>query len=174
MDFVQIVGPKSAEKLRSDTYRWARIWGIHSLPDLVKIRPNDRLRTTVARYRRDTKTIEIGARFLALRTRQSEVLAHEMAHAVVDLMYGRSARAHGKEWQALVRTAGFSPRACLAAAHRRCVRPDAGQSIRYEHRCPVCQMVRVSRGPVRAWRCRSCVEAGLRGNLEIIRTVRTR
>jgi hypothetical protein len=38
---------------------------------------------------------------------------------------------------------------------------------RFEHRCPVCQSVRLARRRMTAWRCAECVEAGLNGVIDI-------
>jgi predicted SprT family Zn-dependent metalloprotease len=106
-----------------------------------------------------------------------EVLVHELAHLVVHAQYG-PVKAHGVEWQGLMRAA------CMPAAAMR-VGPCDQQPTRlagerpgpakwgqrrrllYAHRCPVCQMVRFARRPVPTWRCRACVEAGLEGLLEV-------
>jgi predicted SprT family Zn-dependent metalloprotease len=104
-----------------------------------------------------------------------EVLCHELAHIALHERHGRHARAHGKEWAALVRAAGFSPTARLDQRQTGSrVVPDSVSSppqprAIYRHRCPVCQMERRARRPVRRWLCRGCIEAGLEGNLEIER-----
>ena len=170
-ELAQALGETQTVELQKQIRRWARLWTVPSLPKLVEIRPNFRLSTTVARYRRDQRAIEVGARFLAQRQFKAEVLAHEMAHAVVDLRYGRIARPHGKEWQELVIAAGYSPTVRLRTVRLPPPQPRVARSSAYVHRCPVCQMARISRRPVTGWRCRGCVQAGLPGNLKITRTV---
>ena len=173
-DLAQALGEAQTRLLRKRISHWARIWTVPSLPTLVEIRPNIRLRSVVARYRRDTRTIEVGARFLSLRKRRTEVLAHEMAHAAVDLKHGRVVRTHGKEWQALVIAAGFKPSVRLITDRLPSTQSAATRRVIYVHRCPVCQVVRKSRRPVTGWRCRNCFQAGLSGNLQITRTVLSR
>ena len=170
-ELVQAVGRKKARHLDSQIMSWSRAWGTPSLGREIEIQLNRRLRSTIARYVRDKRTIEVGERFLALRTHNSDVLAHELAHAAVHLLYDKTSRPHGAEWKQLLRAVGFVPHSQLKTGRQPPTKSYALSRIRYIHRCPVCQMVRVSTRPVRAWRCRSCVESGLPGNLEITRTV---
>ena len=93
---IAAVSPTTTAQLQNEAATLARLWSEPSLPDRVSIRLNRRLTTTLARYKRDTRTIEVGVRFLALRSRRSEVLAHELAHAAVHIRHGRSAPTHGK------------------------------------------------------------------------------
>lgn len=173
-EFIIAAGSGTARRLSGMVRAWARTWQLPILPTEVKVRPNLRLKTTVARYRRDTRTIEVGARFFSIGTRQGEVLAHEMAHAAIDIRHGRAVKVHGQEWKALVRAVGFAPQTRLTVARSRPAPPGATRNSRYAHRCPVCHMVRLSSRPIRGWRCRSCIEAGLTGTLQITRAVRTR
>lgn len=142
-----------------------------SLARQISLRLNRRLTTTVARYLRRDRTIEISSRFLALRARRREVLVHELAHAAVDLAASKRFSPHGPEWQALVQAAGYRARARMT---RPATFTPARRAARYEHRCPVCQMVRMASQPVTRWRCRSCVEMGLPGGLEITRKAAAR
>jgi len=163
-----------AAQLHDEATRLARLWAIPSLPARVTLRLNRRLTTTVARYRRDTRTIEVGVRFLTLRARRSEVLAHELAHAAVHIRHGHDAQVHGAEWQALVKAAGVAARARMPVTRRVAAPKRRAGSSRYEHRCAVCQMVRTAKRPVTAWRCRQCLASGLDGALDISRTAATR
>lgn len=171
-DFVKAAGPHVARRLRSMVHAWARAWRLPSLPTEVAVRPNPRLKTTVARYRRDTRTIEVGPRFFALRTGQEQVLAHEMAHAAIDIRHGQAVKVHGQEWTALVRAVGFEPQTRLTVEGSRSPSAGATRNSRYAHRCPVCHMVRMSSRLIRGWHCRSCAEAGLTGTLEITKAAR--
>lgn len=166
-EFLRAAGVRVANRLSKKVNEWSRIWGCPNLPNEIEISPNHRLTRTLARYRRDTGTIEVGERFLELRAKQAEILAHEMAHAAVDVLHGQRVATHGPEWKALIRAAGFTPAVFLSAnrANTKVTRNTA--SNRYTHRCPVCHSARESSRPVRAWRCRSCVEAGLDGTLKI-------
>jgi len=158
--------PHMQRRLQRDVEAVARLWAMPSLATLVSLRVNRQLTCTVARYVREDRTIELGPRFLALRGRRKEVLVHELAHAAVVLGAGNRTAPHGPEWQALVRTAGFPAHARMTCHTARNTRSS---SARYEHRCPVCQMVRSAARPVRRWQCRQCVEAGLAGRLHITR-----
>ena len=106
-----------------------------------------------------------------------EVLCHEIAHVAVYERHGRAVRPHGREWAALMRSAGYEPRIrvdprvlgievmpapALRGAGRRRI-------YVYEHRCSVCQRRWTARRTVWQWRCAACVDAGLEGKLEVRR-----
>ena len=165
--FVQAVGETVAKRLRLEAGQWARTWKAPSLPKMIEIRTNPRLRTTIARYLRDQNAIEVGVKFLVLRNRKSEVLAHELAHAAVKHRFGNAAKTHGKEWQALVEAVGFKPHSRFVAESSGPLERKSVTPRRFEHRCPVCQMVRLSSKRVTGWLCRNCAEAGLAGSLLI-------
>jgi predicted SprT family Zn-dependent metalloprotease len=170
---VEVLGRHSANRLAAQAAKWSRQWGVPSLARDVAIDLNPRLRTAVARYRKEGEFVELGPRFLALRTRKAEVLAHELAHVAVTRLFGKTARPHGDEWRSLVRAVGFVPRIHLIPAGRKNT-PFRKQRVavdHYEHRCPVCQMVRIARRPVRQWQCSRCVDVGLSGTLTVSRVV---
>jgi len=85
------------------------------------------------------------------------------------VLHGRDCRPHGPEWKALMRQAGFEPRVRIPA--EQLVERPRGKKpgAVWEHRCPVCQMVRMNRRRVPRWRCAACREAGLEGKLIIKR-----
>lgn len=142
------------------------------MPDLseaVVVDLNRRLRTRFGRCCPDGRRIEVGPRFLSLRSRKAEVLAHELAHAAARRLHPRARRPHGPEWKKLVRAAGFEPVLRLRVPATLTTETGSGDTARYQHRCPVCQMIRWARKPVTAWRCRSCAAAGLPGVLAINR-----
>lgn len=162
-------------------------WGLSRSELAARLRLNPRLTRSVARYRRETGVIELGPRFFHFRTRRKEVLCHELAHVAVELLYGKPVRPHGIEWRNLVESAGFVAHARLPVTPGRCADlprtgeypPSDGPGYRpaeihyvYEHRCPVCQMIRRARRPVGQWRCANCVAADLPGTLSITRIVR--
>ncbi len=67
--------------LKRDIRCWSRLWGLPSLSQKVTVRFNGRLRTTVARLLSDIDVIEVGPRFIVLRSKRREILCHELAHA---------------------------------------------------------------------------------------------
>jgi len=144
---------------------WSRLWGLPTLSQEVKVRFNGRLRTTVARLLSSVEVIEVGPRFVASQSKRREILCHELAHAAANRRRG-GRQPHGAEWAALVRRAGFDPVTRLTVSQKSS-RSKQSRDGRYEHRCLVCQFVRVARRPVRSWRCAECVRCGLPGNLAV-------
>jgi len=79
-------------------------------------------------------------------------------------------RPHGREWRSLMRRAGFRPRVRipeseLPAAAR--ARTTVGS--RWDHSCPECGAHRIARRRMPQWRCRACREAGLAGELVVVK-----
>lgn len=158
-------------KLRASATHWAHIWGIPHLLSEVTVRANPRLRVSVARYVRRTRTVEIGQMFPRLRKHRRDVLLHELAHAAVDVLGFRESSAHGPVWRSLIDRAGGKPKARLALRNsgglrRPSNRPRVGRRM-YVHRCPVCHLSRIGFRPVSQWRCAPCSAAGLEGVLLI-------
>ena len=159
----------------------SRRWQLPKDALSVSLRLNPRLTRSIARYRRDRRIIELGPRFFRLRAHRREVLCHELAHAAVDHLHGTRAKPHGSEWRQLVEAAGFRPNARLPGTNAARAeeqhtatgssRPQSQPLYVYEHRCPVCQMTRRAKRPVRQWSCADCVAVGLSGDLEITRVV---
>lgn len=171
-DLVEVLGRQSAVRLDAQAARWSKRWGIPALTRDVTVVLNPRLRTTVARYKKERELVELGPRFLALRSRKAEVLAHELAHVAVARLFGKAPRPHGEEWRNLVRAAGFTPHIHLVEPKPVAAAPgrqEPGRVGHYEHRCPVCQMVRIGRRSVPRWKCRRCVSVGLAGTLVVTR-----
>lgn len=152
--------------LKRDISSWSRLWGLPSLSQKVTVRFNGRLRTTVARLLSGIDVIEVGPRFIALRSKRREILCHELAHAAVNRRPAAGQSPHGTEWAKLVRSAGFDPVARLAVP--RTLSPSKhARDARYEHRCLVCQFIKLARRPVHSWRCPECVRCGLPGDLKV-------
>jgi predicted SprT family Zn-dependent metalloprotease len=168
-DVIDAIGRRTARALEADLRHWSHRWSLPSLSRDVSICINSRLRTSIARFRRDRNCIEVGPGFLSGGRIRREVLAHEFAHAAVAALYGRTARIHGEEWRSLMRAIGISPRHRITSHAGQLRSRIASSNARYEHRCPVCQMTRISTRRVPGWRCRECVEAGLTGKLEVRR-----
>lgn len=116
----------------------------------------------------------------ATPTVRDEVLCHEVAHIAARLIHGSKIRAHGPEWKALMRRAGYEPRvrldprlySDLGNGYPAAPRTGRATTMVYVHRCPVCQAARIARRTVRGWRCAACVDAGLDGALEVYRLER--
>ena len=90
-------------------------------------------------------------------------LCHELAHIVIYHRYGTAVAAHGEEWRALMRAAGYPATARMAGhggKRKRIAR-------RYRHTCAVCQAQRLAGSPMINWRCGQCQSQGLDGILVI-------
>jgi predicted SprT family Zn-dependent metalloprotease len=155
-----------SKALQEDMQSWSRLWGLPNLSHEVSVRFNRRLRTTVARLLRDADIIEVGPRFIAARSKRREILCHELAHAAATRVASRRLSPHGADWSAFVERAGFRPVSHLKIPTESS-RPTKLARSRYEHRCPVCQFVRLARRPVSRWKCAECVRCGLSGKLII-------
>lgn len=160
--------PAAARRLLAT---WERSWGTTDLASALRVVPNPRLTVTAGRCAPSKRVIELRPDVFASRSRVfAQVLCHEAAHLAVHQMYGRNEPPHGDHWSALVEAAGFEPK---IGARRSCFvrrqRLSPKRRRNYEHRCPVCQSIRLARQPMRRWRCSSCVQAGLSGELRISR-----
>jgi predicted SprT family Zn-dependent metalloprotease len=143
----------------------AKLW---KRPDLeqLQFRVNEHLVSTIARWVPSTDVIELSPSAARRRVRR-EVVCHEAAHRVVWERYGRRARPHGAEWRALVRAAGFDPKATLVRCgerHRR-----ATDAPMFRHVCLVCQFSKRAKRRMVRWRCPECRAVGLEGILRIER-----
>jgi len=101
-----------------------------------------------------------------------QVICHEAAHLAVYLMHGANVKPHGPEWARLVVAAGFSPdRTVLLRSNSRQTGQEWGARCSiYLHRCLVCQSIRKSRRAIPSWRCQTCLDAGLSGEIVIEKT----
>lgn len=156
---------------------WGEVWGLQGLADIVSVIFSHRLKRSLGHCRPSTGRITVADQLKSEHPVQfTEVLCHEAAHVAAYHLFGGKAKPHGPEWQALVRKAGFSPRVRAASSTHgghATARPSplaVARATRYEHRCPVCQMVRRARRPVPSWVCTECTEAGLPGGLVISRS----
>jgi len=158
-----------SKDLQQAIQSWSRLWGVPKLSKEIKVRFNARLRSTVARFLSDRNLVEVGPRFLSLRSKHREILCHELAHAAANKSTNADHSPHGVDWAKLVRSAGFNPSARLNV-HRTPSRKTKSRGLSYEHRCLVCQFVRMARRPVYSWRCPECVRCGLSGELTVKRS----
>lgn len=156
---------------RAHIARWAPLWGTPALADRVTVTFSRRQRVALGRCLPARGIVRLNALLLqAPADLLVEVLCHEAAHVAAWERFGRC-RPHGPEWQSLMRAAGYTPRvrATLAPELEALLRP-ARRARAYEHRCPVCQAMRLARRPVPQWRCAACLAAGRDGRIVINRT----
>ena len=164
---------RATRVMRRACRRWIVVFGVSPAMPPPDVWVNSHLRRALGRCVLATGRIDIRPDVASGRlSRLREVLCHELAHLAVHRLHGDRARPHGPEWRGLMAAAGFAP----AASARTCTvrrrmntRTRTNRHSRFEHRCPVCQMVRSARRPVRSWRCASCVAAGLTGVLMVTR-----
>jgi len=151
--------------------RLAALWQEPTLAAVVRVHWSTRLRTALGLCRPATGRVVLNALQLAnTPALLHEVLCHELAHVVVYRRHGRRAVAHGPEWQALVRAAGYTPSTTLPTQGPPLSSPTRPRPRPLVlHRCPVCHTQRVARRAVPQWRCAECHAAGLPGILEISR-----
>lgn len=141
----------------------AKIWKQPRVSRLrISVNPN--LKSTLARWLPRTDVIEIST---AAKSRGNsalrEIICHEAAHVVVWSQSGLTARPHGSEWAALMRAAGFEPRATLVRCGRR---RYTTTDTRVRHVCPVCQFSKFAKRWMPRWRCPECRAIGLEGKLK--------
>ena len=137
----------------------------------ASIRINPRLTTTLARLLVNDNLIEFNLTVARLGARsRREVICHEAAHFVVWQRHGRAARPHGPEWAALVKLAGFEPKASRVRCGQPKRRPATKQVFR--HMCPVCHFSKRAARRMSRWRCPECRAIGLDGRFRIERVSR--
>jgi SprT protein len=165
---------RSAQPL-SDTLRdaiqsWQSTWHTPGLADLTRVTFSPRLERSLGRCVPATGCVTLTARLRrGSRERLLETLCHEVAHVAAYMLYGSAVRPHGAEWAALVRVAGFDPGTHARPRRHapRQARPTnpRGSTYTVVHMCPVCHSRRFARRVMSAWRCGTCVDAGLSGVL---------
>jgi predicted SprT family Zn-dependent metalloprotease len=140
------------------------LWGLPELVSCVEIQFSRRLRSTLGRTRVDTRRVRLNPALAETSEGLlEEVLCHELAHIAVYERFGTKAKPHGPEWAGLVRQAGYEPRLSATIDGEK----KHTNELRFEHLCPVCQIVRYAKRPMTSWRCGGCVDAGLEGRLLI-------
>lgn len=143
-------------------------WGEHRLIGQVEVSVSPRLKTTIGLADVRNRRIRLNKALInSDQATVNEVLCHELAHIVVFERHGRAARPHGKEWQALLYSAGYPPRTRMPAVEL----PSLPAPAWFEHYCPVCQAARLARRRMSRWRCHACLSSGLDGKLAIERIV---
>ncbi len=145
----------------------AKLWK-HPRGAKLRIDVNHRLTSTGARCGAGEDIIELSPAGARQGGRlQREMLCHEAAHSVVWERHGRAAQPHGTEWRALVRAAGFEPKATLVRCGER--RQQATDTAAFRHICPICQFSKRAKRRMSRWRCPECRAVGLEGALRIER-----
>jgi len=163
---------RPSDALRRRIDGWADVWGVPGLEARVDVSFSRRFRTSLGRCYPASREVRLAAFLLdGPDALLQETLCHELAHAAVYELHGRSARPHGREWRELMRVAGFEPRARVPAALLDGVAPalTRGAQKLWEHHCPVCRASHVARTSARRWRCAACFGAGRAGKLVIRR-----
>jgi predicted SprT family Zn-dependent metalloprotease len=152
---------------------WCETWGVPDLPARLRVTTSARFRSSLGRCNPVTGEVRIASFLLAGSSEiLHETVCHEVAHAAVFELHGRRVRPHGKEWKALMRAAGFEPRARVSARELNSLAPTVGsRRARWEHRCPVCHMRRTAGRPMREWRCAGCYDRKLDGRLNIVKVL---
>jgi predicted SprT family Zn-dependent metalloprotease len=159
------------DQLHNAIAGWQSAWHTPGLADLTQVTFSSRLERSLGRCIPATGRVALTTRLRrGARERLLETLCHEVAHVAAYMLHGATARPHGPEWAALVREAGFDPHTHARprrGASKSSKQPKVTNPSRYTvvHTCPVCHSRRFARRVMSAWRCRTCVDAGLSGEL---------
>lgn len=156
-------GAQRAE-IEAATHAWlrrARALFAHPLPDIAVRFDLHGQSAGMYRVRGERREIRYNPLVFAhwYRENLADTVPHEVAHYVVDLLHGRSARPHGAEWRAVMEAFGVAPRRTsdfdlnglpLRRERRFGYRCGCG-----EHQLSATRHNRVVRGQS-CYRCRSC------------------
>jgi predicted SprT family Zn-dependent metalloprotease len=158
-----------AVRYRKQLASWAKLWNLPGLDGRIDVVFGSRLRMKLGSCDPRRGLIRLNTVFKnRARIEVLEALCHEAAHIAVFEAFGGHCRPHGEEWRRLVLAAGFEPKVALELRGEphppRLLHPK--QTL-YEHRCPICQVIRVATRPVSRWRCAACADAGLDGTMVI-------
>ena len=163
--------PSLNDQLHDAIIGWESVWNTPGLAARTHITFSPRLERSLGRCVPATGRVTLTTRLRrGSRDQLLETLCHEVAHVAAYMLFGSAARPHGPEWAALVRSAGFDPGTHARprrSAPKPTKRPRHTNSPRFTvvHICAVCHSRRYARRVMTAWRCRSCVDAGLSGEL---------
>jgi predicted SprT family Zn-dependent metalloprotease len=162
--------PSLDASLRDAIVGWQSTWHTPGLAALTRVTFSPRLERSLGRCVPSTGRVTLTTRLRrASRDRLLETLCHEVAHVAAYILHGSAARPRGPEWAALLRAAGFDP-GTHGPPPRRAPKPTkrkphATPRFTVVHTCPVCHSRRYAQRVMSAWRCRTCVDAGLAGEL---------
>lgn len=148
---------------------WAVAWGVPGLPGRVRFETSCRMRRALGRCYPTRGLVRLNARLIDEDAELvREVVCHETAHLAAYLLHGPPSRPHGPEWSALMRAAGYDPRACFDTSRLSSRFLDATRPRReWEHVCERCGRDWTAGRPMRRWRCRACWDEGHRQPLAI-------
>jgi SprT protein len=147
--------------------RWTRRWGVPHLAEQITCQWSTRLCRSLGRAYPQRRLIRLSVLLqeTPYRSAFEEVLCHEAAHIAAYELHGYLGVNHGPAWKELMCRAGHEPRqygeSVLSAEQH-----EPG-SVRYVHRCPICQATRIAKRPQPQWYCLACRNAGLEGRLII-------
>ena len=149
---------------------WLDVWTLRELESPVRFKFSTRMFRTVGRCYPSKQLITLAAAVPEMSEYNvRSILCHELAHLAAYELFGRHIKPHGREWQVLMRAAGFPPHVRFDDVEAiALLQARAPKRRRYVHRCPVCAAQRISARRVPAWRCGACYEIGRDGVLEII------
>jgi len=159
------------DELHERICSWSYAWSLPELPAEVDVQVSGRFRASLGRCYPARGVVRI-ARFLldGPPSLLAETLCHELAHLAAHQLHGGRVAPHGAEWRALMRAAGYDPRARVPERELHGIaRPAPRRRVLWEHRCPGCGAHRVAGRPVPEWRCRRCAALGRHGPLAIRR-----
>jgi len=152
--------------------RWLDRWGAPALSRSLRIEFSPRLRRAFGRCYQDERLIRLTPSLLDTQSHLlAEILCHEAAHAAVYERHGAVAKPHGPEWESMMRVAGFEPRVRIPVVVHAASGENSGERPLYQHHCPVCDLSRAAKRPMRTWRCRTCLGTRTRGLLVIRREI---
>ncbi len=140
--------------LREMVESLSQAWKCPDLPRLVKIGYNPRLTTTLGRAVFNDMRVELNPHLLCDNPDElAPTLAHELAHLVVNMRYGRVSP-HGREFKTLMRAVNLSGKAThnLPVSHLR----RRQTKYLYLHRCEECGYQFVARSVRRQYYCLAC------------------
>ena len=158
----------------------SHLWEMSELPGLVRVEFSPRMKVSLGRCLPGRGIVRLNKKLKSQpHAFVREVLCHELAHFVTHRRFGARVKPHGLEWQRLVELAGYQPNPRVLSPSSESESSDKGEfgagngafnqrcRPRFEHRCPVCQFVKLASTSTRRWRCAECVADGLDGELVI-------
>ncbi len=156
---------QSAGQIKAIINKYCSLWHVDEIQDEIQIVFSKRLTRSLGRTQPLQKVIRLNVRLLNdLNSYLEEVICHELAHVAATHISGPSIKPHGKEWQKLVCQTKYEPTIKLMVKDSRLT---SKPRKRFKHSCLVCHSERIARTKMTRWRCKTCVENGLSGQLKI-------